>query len=398
LGRPAARRAAPGPRRGAGRGSRPRLGVLGDLALHWRCRERSARAGDAADAAGARDRPARARRRRQHRRDLDRCEAAHARRARGQSRHGRAAGDRVPARVRAAGRGARHRLARHERLRARRADPRGADARRRVARRADRLRPAGGPRPLARGGFPPPPREAGRPAGAAGADRRLGGTGERPRGARRAPVADSRSSLSPAVPSDKMGTAIRGEPVRNRIVGALVALLAAAVASTGGTAAAQEPAPRPNILLIAADDLGFADLGAHGGTVRTPSIDALAARGLLLTRFHTAPLCAPTRAMLLSGNNNHVAGLGRQGNMPGPVIPGLAGYENRLSDRVARLPAVLREAGYHTYMVGKWHLGDRVEHSPWAAGFERSFAMAFGAGNHFNDVGIRPAPSVYFED
>lgn len=186
--------------------------------------------------------------------------------------------------------------------------------------------------------------------------------------------------------------------MRNRIVGALVALLAAAVASTGGTAAAQEPAPRPNILLIVADDLGFADLGAHGGTVRTPSIDALAARGLLLTRFHTAPLCAPTRAMLLSGNNNHVAGLGRQGNMPGPVIPGLAGYENRLSDRVARLPAVLREAGYHTYMVGKWHLGDRVEHSPWAAGFERSFAMAFGAGNHFNDVGIRPAPSVYFED
>jgi len=156
---------------------------------------------------------------------------------------------------------------------------------------------------------------------------------------------------------------------------------------------------RPNILVIVADDLGYADLGAYGGDIRTPSIDALAAEGVLLTQFHASPLCATTRAMLLTGNNNHVAGLGRQGSLPGPVIPGLAGYENHLSDRTALLPRLLRESGYRTYMAGKWHLGEVVEHSPWAAGFDRSFAMKFGAGNHFDGTGMREEDRPkYFED
>lgn len=71
---------------------------------------------------------------------------------------------------------------------------------------------------------------------------------------------------------------------------------------------------RPNILLIVADDLGYADLGSYGGDIKTPNIDSLANEGLLFTQFHTAPTCSPTRAMLLSGNNNHVAGVGRQGS------------------------------------------------------------------------------------
>ena len=156
---------------------------------------------------------------------------------------------------------------------------------------------------------------------------------------------------------------------------------------------------RPNILLIVADDLGYADLGSYGGDIRTPNIDALAREGILFTQFHTGPLCAPTRAMLLSGNNNHVAGLGRQGSFPGPAIPGLAGYENRLSDRIEPLPRILAAAGYRTYMAGKWHLGDALEHSPHAAGFQRSFAMKFGAGSHFRNVGIRPSSELgYWED
>lgn len=156
---------------------------------------------------------------------------------------------------------------------------------------------------------------------------------------------------------------------------------------------------RPNILLIVADDLAYADLGAYGGDIRTPNIDALAEEGVLFTQFHASPLCATTRAMLLSGTNNHVAGLARQGSFPGPVIDGLAGYENHLSDRVGLLPQVLRQAGYRTYMAGKWHLGESIEHSPHAAGFDRSFAMKFGAGNHFDDVGIRPSERPkYFED
>ena len=165
-----------------------------------------------------------------------------------------------------------------------------------------------------------------------------------------------------------------------------------------GTTLAQAQETRPNILLIVADDLGYADLGAYGSDIRTPNIDALAGRGVLFTQFHASPLCATTRAMLLSGNNNHVAGLGRQGSYAGPHIPGLAGYENTLSDRVARLPQLLRTAGYRTYMAGKWHLGETLDHSPHAAGFDRSFAMKFGAGNHFDDTGIRESGPKYFDD
>jgi arylsulfatase len=155
---------------------------------------------------------------------------------------------------------------------------------------------------------------------------------------------------------------------------------------------------RPNILLIMADDLGYADLGAFGSDIRTPNIDALAGQGILFTQFHASPLCATTRAMLLSGNNNHVAGLGRQGSFAGPHIPGLAGYENTLSERVAVLPRLLGTAGYRTYMAGKWHLGETLEYSPHAAGFDRSFAMKFGAGNHFDATGIRVSGPKYFDD
>ena len=87
---------------------------------------------------------------------------------------------------------------------------------------------------------------------------------------------------------------------------------------------------RPNILLIVADDLGYADLGVYGSDIRTPNIDALARSGVLFTQFHTAPMCAPTRAMLLSGNNNHVAGMGRQHPF-GALNENMPAYEGYLS-------------------------------------------------------------------
>jgi arylsulfatase len=155
--------------------------------------------------------------------------------------------------------------------------------------------------------------------------------------------------------------------------------------------------PRPNILLIAADDLGYADLGIHGSAIRTPNIDALARAGLRFTQFHTAPACAPTRSMLLSGNNNHVAGMGRQ-QPSGLLNEYLPGYEGHLSSRVAPLPALLQAAGYHTYIAGKWHLGTEAEHSPKAAGFERSFGVVDGAANHFDGRGFENSPSLYRED
>jgi len=154
-----------------------------------------------------------------------------------------------------------------------------------------------------------------------------------------------------------------------------------------------EQAGRPNILLLVADDLGYADLGVFGSDIRTPNIDGLTAEGTIFTHFHTAPVCAPTRAMLLTGNNNHVAGIGRQGRSS--TMPG---YEGHLSDRVAPMPRLLQEAGYHTYTAGKWHLGTAPENGPMAAGFERSFSLLSGAGSHFSSVGLRVGGSVYSED
>ncbi len=156
---------------------------------------------------------------------------------------------------------------------------------------------------------------------------------------------------------------------------------------------------RPNILLIVADDLGYADLGSYGSDIVTPHLDRLAARGLRFSQFHTAPMCAPSRAMLLTGNDNHVAGMGNQGGGSGPTA-GLPGYEGHLSDRVVPFPLLLRDVGYATSIAGKWHLGEEPEHSPTAAGFERSFTLLHGAGDHYSDVALETASGVsrYWED
>lgn len=154
---------------------------------------------------------------------------------------------------------------------------------------------------------------------------------------------------------------------------------------------------RPNILLIVADDLGYADLGVYGGDIDTPNIDSLAREGILFTQFHTAPLCEPTRAMLLSGNNNHVAGVARQSGNGLAGIP-VAGYENRLSDRIAPFPKLLRNSGYHTYTIGKWHLGLEQEHWPNAAGFERSFNLLQGGGSYFDTRSFRKSGSFFVAD
>jgi arylsulfatase len=151
---------------------------------------------------------------------------------------------------------------------------------------------------------------------------------------------------------------------------------------------------RPNILLIVADDLGYADLGSFGSDIQTPSLDALAETGIRFTHFHTAPYCAPTRAMLLSGNNNHVAGMARQGR-DGLLEYSVPGYENSLSDRIVPFPRLLQQAGYHTYTVGKWHLGLADENSPRAAGFTRAFNLLQGAGTHFDEIGYSDEDSKF---
>jgi hypothetical protein len=153
---------------------------------------------------------------------------------------------------------------------------------------------------------------------------------------------------------------------------------------------------RPNILLIVADDLGYADLGCYGGEIKTPNIDALARKGILFTHFHTSPLCAPTRSMLLSGNDNHVAGMGSMFSVDGTNRAGKPGYERHLTDRIVTIAQLLKDGGYQTFMSGKWHLGSAKDEIPFSKGFEKSFALMNGAANHFNNHPFTPnEPSQY---
>ena len=152
---------------------------------------------------------------------------------------------------------------------------------------------------------------------------------------------------------------------------------------------------KPNILLIVADDLGYADLGSFGGDIDTPILDELARQGIRFSRFHSSPLCATSRAMFLTGNDNHIAGMGVQGLNADTV-----GYEGHLSDRIIPFPAVLQKAGYSTFMSGKWHLGLRPEDNPHQKGFEHSFVLVESSGNHYSSKGIwkKNPISPYTED
>ena len=165
--------------------------------------------------------------------------------------------------------------------------------------------------------------------------------------------------------------------------GCFIILLLASLASCSETGEIDKIDQRPNIILFVADDLGYADLGCYGGDIETPNIDNLAMNGIRFSRFHTSPLCSPTRAMLLSGNDNHIAGIGRQ-----YLVTDEFGYEGKLTNRVAIMPQVLRNVGYHTYMVGKWHLGSDSSSNPFNKGFEHSFVNIRGSGNHYNDQGF----------
>lgn len=115
---------------------------------------------------------------------------------------------------------------------------------------------------------------------------------------------------------------------------------------------------RPNFLIIVADDLGYSDIGPFGSEISTPALDKLASTGVRLTNFHTASACSPTRSMLFSGTDNHIAGLGQMvehmaKNVNYNDVPGYEGY---LNFRVAALSEILQDAGYRTIMSGKWYV------------------------------------------
>ncbi|MDV7145627.1 sulfatase-like hydrolase/transferase [Tropicimonas sp. TH_r6] len=142
----------------------------------------------------------------------------------------------------------------------------------------------------------------------------------------------------------------------------------------------------PNFLLIMVDDMGWTDLGAYGSEINTPTLDKLAEEGLLFTDFHASVSCSPTRSMLLTGTDNHLAGMGNMGELLAPNQVGQPGYEGHLNDRVVTLAEVLRDNGYHTYMAGKWHLGHDPEYYPFNRGFEQTFSMLYGGASHYDDM------------
>jgi arylsulfatase len=156
--------------------------------------------------------------------------------------------------------------------------------------------------------------------------------------------------------------------------------------------AAHSDDKKPNILVIIADDMGYSDIRCFGGEIKTPHIDALAKRGIRATNFYVGPTCSPTRSMLLSGCDHHVAGFGNMDELAGPKQRGKPGYEGYLNDRVVPVAKLLREAGYHTYWAGKSHLGYEPSHWPAAMGFERDFALLQGGGSNWSDM-MYPNPA-----
>lgn len=157
-------------------------------------------------------------------------------------------------------------------------------------------------------------------------------------------------------------------------------------------AAAPSPAaaaPRPNILLILADDLGFSDIGCYGGEMETPNLDALARDGLRFSQFYNTSRCCPTRASLLTGLYPHQAGMGHM-----MVDRNLPGYRSNLNRRCVTIAEVLRAGGYRTYMCGKWHLthfdGPDDDRSNWPLhrGFEKYYGTLRGYGSFYDPSGL----------
>lgn len=161
------------------------------------------------------------------------------------------------------------------------------------------------------------------------------------------------------------------------------------------------PAGAPNVVVIVLDDLGFAQLGCFGGDVDTPVIDGLAAGGLRYRSFHVTALCSPTRACVLTGRNHHNVGMGFLTDIP----TGFPGYDGRIPRSAATLPRILKDTGYSTFAVGKWHLVPRWEQSasgpfdrwPLGLGFERYYGFLGGDTNQWTpelvqDNGFVDAP------
>ncbi|MGH9629391.1 MAG: sulfatase-like hydrolase/transferase, partial [Bryobacteraceae bacterium] len=151
-----------------------------------------------------------------------------------------------------------------------------------------------------------------------------------------------------------------------------------------GSLSGAQPAKRPNVVLILADDLGFSDIGCYGGEIATPNLDSLAKEGLRFSQFYNTARCCPTRASLMTGLYPHQAGVGHMMDDRGKP-----GYRGDLNRQCVTIAEVLRPAGYHTLMCGKWHVTpvtDSKHNWPLQRGFEKYYGTIHGAGDYFNPV------------
>jgi len=171
--------------------------------------------------------------------------------------------------------------------------------------------------------------------------------------------------------------------------------------------AQQKAVKKPNFLVILTDDMGFSDIGCYGSEIQTPNIDRLAKNGVRFTHFYNTARCSPSRASLMTGVYPHQAEMGNlsSNNYPEP------GYRDDLSKNTVTMAEVFRQAGYATYMTGKWHLakemsanGDR-SNWPLQRGFERYFGTLNGSGSYFdpgtlisNNTFVAPGKNFYYTD
>jgi arylsulfatase len=166
------------------------------------------------------------------------------------------------------------------------------------------------------------------------------------------------------------------------IISLLFAIGSILISGCESTTKESQPDERPNMIILLVDDMGYADAGAYGSEISTPNIDRLAASGVQFSNYHTAATCSPTRSMMLTGVDNHLTGMGNMIEIMADNQFDQPGYEGYMSQDVVTLPTLLGDAGYHTYMTGKWHLGKTKETLPAARGFQRSISlMESGADN-----------------
>ncbi len=160
-------------------------------------------------------------------------------------------------------------------------------------------------------------------------------------------------------------------------------------------------AQRPNIVVLVADDWGFTDLGAFGGEIDTPHLDALAKRGMRFSNFHVAASCSPTRSMLLTGVDNHRNGVGNLREAMPTEHLGKPGYQGSLTPNVVTVASRLQDSGYRTYVAGKWNVGSEPYNLPNRRGFDRSIVQGDTGSDNWEPAKqyLPHVPQVYwFED